>query len=70
MVVVPDDSPNDVTLMDIDPVMLSVTYSRPPVQPLNGNITGYMIRYTRLDTNQSLVTMSLVTFSHQSYLQD
>ena len=70
MVVVPDDSPNDVTLMDIDLVILSVTYSRPPVQSLNGNVTGYMIRYTRLDTNQSLVTMSLVTFSYQSYLQD
>ena len=59
MVVVPDDSPNNVILMVIDPVMLSVTYGRPPVQSLNGNITGYMIRYTRLDiiTMQSLVTM-------------
>ena len=37
--------------------MLSVTYTRPLVQLHNGQLTGYVIRYTRVDTGESQVMM-------------
>ena len=43
--------------MDTDPAMLSVTYSSPLLQLHNGNLTGYVIRYTRVDADESEVIM-------------
>jgi len=55
--IVPNGPPQNVRLSDIDPVMLSVTYTKPLVQLHNGDLTGYMIRYTRVDTGESQVMM-------------
>jgi len=50
---VPTGPPHDVTLMDTDPAMLSVSY-RPPEESLhNGDVTGYVIRYTRVGSGVS-----------------
>ena len=44
--IVSDGPPRIATLMDTDPAMLSVTY-KPPLRSLrNGEVTGYVIRYT------------------------
>jgi len=51
--IVSDGPPRDVTLMDTDPATLSVTY-KPPLRPLrNGDVTGYVIRYTRVGSGVS-----------------
>ena len=39
--------------MDTDPAMLSVTYIPPEGRLRNGDITGYRIRYTRVDSGES-----------------
>jgi len=45
---VPNGPPQDITLRDTDPAMLLVGY-RPPEESLrNGDVTGYVIRYTRV----------------------
>jgi len=41
--------------MDDDPAMLLVTYIRPQASLRNGELTRYMIRYTRVDTGDSQV---------------
>ncbi|XP_065905772.1 receptor-type tyrosine-protein phosphatase F-like isoform X3 [Dysidea avara] len=43
---VPDGPPCEITLMDTDPAMLSVTYRPPLAINRNGDVTGYVIRYT------------------------
>jgi len=52
MYVVPSGAPQNIMLMAIDPVTFSVTYTRPLIQLHNGQLTGYMIRYTRVDTGE------------------
>ena len=53
LLLVPTGPPREVTLIDTDPAMLSVRY-RPPVASLrNGNVTGYVIRYTIVDSGVS-----------------
>jgi len=49
----PTGPPRDVTLMDTDPAMLSVRYRSPEVSLRNGDVTGYVIRYTRVDSGES-----------------
>jgi len=44
----PTGPPLDITLMDTDPAMLSVTYRSPEPSLRNGDVTGYMIRYSRV----------------------
>ena len=39
--------------MGIDPAMITVTYSSPLMQLHNGDLTGYVIKYTRVDTDES-----------------
>jgi len=74
---VPNGPPQNVRLNDIDPAMLSVTYARPLAQLRNGDLTGYMIRYTRVDTSDlqvmvvngditTLVISGLVAFTNYS----
>jgi len=41
--------------MGDDPAMLLVKYHRPVGSLRNGQLTGYMIRYTRVDTGESQV---------------
>jgi len=41
--------------MDDDPAMLLVIYHRPEESLRNGELTGYMIRYTRVNTGESQV---------------
>ena len=50
---VPSGPPENVKLNDTDPAMLSVTFTRPSVALHNGDLTGYMIRYTRVDSGES-----------------
>ena len=54
---VPGGPPQNIILMDTDPAMLSVTYSSPLLQLHNGDLTGYIIRYTRVDTDESEMIM-------------
>ena len=51
---VPAGPPRDVTLMDTDPAMLSVIYRPPEASLRNGDVTGYVIRYTRVGSGVSL----------------
>ena len=44
-------------LTDIDTAMLSVTYRRLGAAVRNGELTGYMINYTRVDTDELQVMM-------------
>ena len=39
--------------MDTDPAMLSVRYRPPEISLRNGDVTGYMIRYTRAGSGVS-----------------
>jgi len=55
IILVPDGPPFNITLMDADPAMLSVAYSPPEERSRNGDVIGYMIRYTILDTSVSQV---------------
>ena len=41
--------------MDTDPAMLSVRYRPPPASSRNGDVTGYVIRYTRVGSGISQV---------------
>ena len=52
---VPSGVPQNITLMDDDPAMLLVMYRRPEQSLRNGQLTGFMIRYTRVDTGESQV---------------
>ena len=53
MYIVPAGPPRNVTLLDTDPAMLSIRY-RPPLASLrNGDVTGYVIRYTRVGSGVS-----------------
>ncbi|XP_065904893.1 uncharacterized protein [Dysidea avara] len=52
---VPDGPPRDITIMDTDPAMLSVRYRPPPASSRNGDVTGYVIRYTRVGSGISQV---------------
>jgi len=51
--IVPDGPPRDITLMDIDPAMLSVRYRSPEERLRNSIVTGYVIRYTKVDSGVS-----------------
>ena len=51
--IVSDGPPRIATLMDSDPVMLSVRYKPPLRQLRNGEVTGYVIRYTRVGSGVS-----------------
>ena len=52
MNVVPDGPPQDINLTSVDPAMLSVRYNRPLVEHANGNLTGYVIRYSRVGSGE------------------
>ena len=52
---VPNGPPRDVILMDTDPAMLSVRYRRPEASLRNGDVTGYVIRYTRVGSGVSQI---------------
>ena len=52
-IVVPGGPPHDITLMDTDPVMLSVSYRPPGTSLRNGDVTGYVIRYTKVGSGVS-----------------
>jgi len=56
---VPDGPPQDINLTSVDPAMLSVRYSRPLVEDVNGDLTGYVIRYSRVSSGEVEV-MSVV----------
>ena len=56
IITVPRGPPKDVSLMDIDPAMLSVRYSLPEESLRNGDVTGYVVRYTRVGSNMSQTT--------------
>lgn len=43
--------------MDIDPAMLRVTYDEVPEQFQNGIVSGYVVRYIRVDANDSTQIM-------------
>ena len=47
ILLVPNGPPRDITLVDTDPAMLSVSYRLPAASLRNGDVTGYVIRYTR-----------------------
>ena len=49
----PTGPPRDITLMDIDPTMLSLRYRPPETSLRNGDVTGYVIRYTRVGSGVS-----------------
>jgi len=49
----PTGPPREVTLMDTDPAMLSVRYRPPETSLRNGDVTGYVIRYTRVGSGVS-----------------
>jgi len=51
--IVSDGPPRIATLMDTDPAMLSVSYRPPKASFRNGNMTGYVIRYTRVGSGVS-----------------
>ena len=51
--VVSSGPPRDITLMDTDPAMLSVSYRPPATLLRNGDVTGYVIRYTRVGSGVS-----------------
>ena len=51
--VVSSGPPRDITLMDTDPAMLSVRYRPPGTSLRNGDVTGYVIRYTRVGSGVS-----------------
>ena len=53
LIIVPSGPPRDVTLMDTDPAMLSVIYGPPEPSLRNGDVTGYVIRYTRVGSGVS-----------------
>jgi len=53
LLVVPTGPPQDVTLMDADPAMMSVRYRQPELSLSNGDVTGYVIRYTRVGSGVS-----------------
>jgi len=55
--IVPNGPPQNVRLSGIDPAILSVSYTRPLIQLHNGELTGYMIRYTRVNTGESQAIM-------------
>ncbi|XP_065903762.1 protein sidekick-1-like [Dysidea avara] len=50
---VPDGPPRDITLMDTDPAMLSVTYIPPEERLRNGDVTRYVIKFARVGSNVS-----------------
>ncbi|XP_065910272.1 protein sidekick-2-like isoform X2 [Dysidea avara] len=64
---VPDGPPQDINLAGVDPAMLSVRYSRPLVEHVNGDLTGYMIRYSRVGSGEVEV-MSVVNGDNLSSL--
>ncbi|XP_065904644.1 receptor-type tyrosine-protein phosphatase S-like isoform X2 [Dysidea avara] len=45
--------PRDITLIEADPAMLSVRYRSPEPILRNGDVTGYVIRYTRVGSGVS-----------------
>jgi len=51
--IVPNGPPRGVTLRDTDPAMLSVRYRPPRVSLRNGDVTGYVIKYTRVGSGVS-----------------
>ena len=54
---VPGGPPLNIMIMGTDPAMMSVTYTRPLLQLHNGDLTGYVIRYTRVDNDESQLMM-------------
>ena len=64
---VPDGPPQGINLTGVDPAMLSVRYSRPLVEHVNGDLTGYMIRYSRVGSGEVEV-MSVVNGDNLSSL--
>lgn len=64
---VPGAPPTNVTLMDIDPAMLKVTYSEVPEQHRNGDVSGYVIRYSRANGNDPIIVN--VTVANSSILE-
>jgi len=55
IILAPDGPPLGITLVDTDPAMLSVTYSLPEERSRNGNVTGYVLKYTIVDTGDTQV---------------
>ena len=53
IITVPSGPPKDVSLMDTDPAMLSVRFRPPEASQRNGDVTGYVIRYTRVSSGVS-----------------
>lgn len=51
--IVPDGPPRDIRLIDTDPAMLTVRYIPPEPSLRNGDITGYKLRYTRVESGES-----------------
>ena len=52
-IIVPDGPPLSITLMDMDVAMLLVNYAPPEEQFQNGDVTGYVIRYSRVGSGVS-----------------
>ena len=48
MLIVPIAPPSNITLLDVDPAMLTVMYDRVPEQ-FHNDVSGYVIRYRRVD---------------------
>ena len=62
---VSDGTPRIITLTATNPAMLSVTYTPPELQFHNGNVTGYVIRYTTVGTINSMM-INVSKFSEDS----
>ena len=69
IITVPIGPPKDVSLMDTDPAMLSVRYRPPEASLRNGDVTKYVIRYTRVgsDVSQMLTVNETSSTSNEKF---
>ena len=51
---VPSSSPQNVIVTSVNPASLKVSWKRPPNIDRNGPITGYIIQYTRIGSNDTI----------------
>ena len=74
----PTGPPQDISLSDTDPAMLTVSYRQPEGSLRNGDVNGYAIRYTRVGSGvpqmllvngsgmQTSVLPEIIVFSNYS----